>query len=483
MRIAALVKQVPVLSELELGLDGRLRREGLDLEMNAYCRRAVSQAVALVAEVGGSCTVFTLGPPSAEAVLREAIAWGDAHNVEIDGVLVSDRAFAGSDTLATARALAAALEHEGLFDLVLMGRNSIDSDTGQVGPELAQLLDLPFAAGVRHLNFNRTSNVLHLRCEHDDGWLLADVGIPTVISTAERLIEPCKANASEQAAVMVGRIRRLTAAHLGRGPWGQEASPTVVGPIRIHTIARDLQVLSGTIVKQVDAAIALLIERGALDASADHAMDRGAVPIAYGRAPQRSMSVIGVAVEPDRAHSTRELLGAAATLAAEIKGSVTALAPEHAPAATFGEWGADSAVVFDGAHIEEDIAAELAGWAKASTPWAILAPSTAWGREVAARTAAELGAGLIGDAVALEVGEDGRLIAWKPAFRGQLVAAIVARSSVQMATVRAGMLPCLTPRAAVASVEHVAAASRVGSACLRGRATTISTCWPRPRLS
>ena len=90
--------------------------------------------------------MITLGPPSAEDVLREALAYGAD-----DAVLVSDPAFAGSDTLATARALAATLARMGDVDLVLCGRNSVDAETGQVGPELAQLLDLPFATGVKHL--------------------------------------------------------------------------------------------------------------------------------------------------------------------------------------------------------------------------------------------------------------------------------------------------------------------------------------------
>src|SRR5262249_35826778 len=135
MRIAVLVKQVPKFEAMELGPGGRLVREGLELEMNPYCRRAVSKGVEVAKASGGTCTVCTLGPPAAEDSLREAIAWGAD-----DGVLVTDVAFAGSDTLATARALAAALTREGPFDVVLVGRNSVDADTGQVGPELAEVL-------------------------------------------------------------------------------------------------------------------------------------------------------------------------------------------------------------------------------------------------------------------------------------------------------------------------------------------------------
>jgi electron transfer flavoprotein alpha subunit len=92
-----------------------------------------------------------------------------------------------------------------------------------------------------------------------------------------------------------------------------------------------------------------------------------------------------------------------------------------------------------------DVAAAVSGWAEQAGPWAVLAPSTAWGREVAGRAAARLGAGLTGDAVGFDV-DDGRLVAWKPAFGGQVVAAITASSPVQMATVRPGMLPRREPR-------------------------------------
>src|SRR3954453_3044465 len=208
---------------MALGPDGRLKRDGIELEMNAYCRRAVAKAVELAAERPGSTvTVITLGPPPADDVLREAVAWGLDREVDIKGGPVTDPHFAGSDTLATARALAATIEHEGPFDLVLTGRNSVDADTGQVGPELAELLDLPFLTGVRHLAI--TDGLVEARCEHDDGWLQAEVRLPAVLSTAERLTEPTKVDPAGRIAVPAQRIRTLAAADLGPGPWGQEGS-------------------------------------------------------------------------------------------------------------------------------------------------------------------------------------------------------------------------------------------------------------------
>jgi electron transfer flavoprotein alpha subunit len=102
-----------------------------------------------------------------------------------------------------------------------------------------------------------------------------------------------------------------------------------------------------------------------------------------------------------------------------------------------------------GENVEEDVAGAVTALAREHRPWAVLTGSTAWGREVASRAAAALGAGLTGDAVDLERVDD-HLVAWKPAFGGQLVAAIHCASDVQMATVRAGVPPTRRPRAASA---------------------------------
>ncbi len=438
MRIAVLVKQIPKFEDMELGADGRLRRDGIELELNPYCRRAVSQGIELASAGPGSrVTVITLGPSAAEDALREAIAWGTARAVDTDGVLVTDAAFAGSDTLATARALAAALEHEGPFDLVLTGRNSVDADTGQVGPEVAELCDLPFLSGVRHLSIDDT--LVSARCEHDDGWLQAEVRLPAILSCAERLIEPAKVDPPERAAVPADRIRRVRAAELGLGPWGQAASPTSVGSVKVMAVTRArYRNPEAPLAEQAREAVRLLHERGAFQPAADQA---GATETETVAPPRPDQPCTVVVAEPDRLHDTRELLGAAAALT----GNVLVVTPETPDAAQLHSWGADAIVHLDGDNVEEDVARAVAQRALRVQPWAILTGSTAWGREVASRVAAQLRAGLTGDAVELERVDD-RLVAWKPAFGGQLVAAIHCASSVQMATVRAGVLPTLSPR-------------------------------------
>jgi electron transfer flavoprotein alpha subunit len=437
LRIAVLVKQIPRFDAMTLGTDGRLIREGLEAEMNPYCRRAVTTGVRLAAETGGRCTVLTLGPPVAEDVIREAVAWGAD-----DGVVVTDPAFAGSDTLATARALAAAVQREGPFDVVLTGRNSVDADTGQVGPQIAELLGLPFLGGARTIDI--ADRLVHARLEHDDGWLVAEAELPAVVSCAERLCEPCKADREERDAVPPDRVRRLSAVDLGSGPWGASGSPTRVGEVRTLSHDRERRILAGSLTEQVEQAVALLHSRGALGdgAGGQGPTDERVSPTTG----SHDVAPVVVVAEPGRARVARELLGAAAALAVETARAVTAIVPaKYADVGTLASWGADRVLLIDRTDAPDDIAAAIGRWANDHDPWAILVPSTMWGREVAGRLAARLGAGLTGDATGLEVAGD-RLIGWKPAFGGQLVAAITATSPIQLVTVRPGVLPLREPR-------------------------------------
>ncbi len=461
LRIAVLAKQVPRFEQLRLGAQGRLARESSEAEINPYCRRAIAKGVELARATGGSCTVFTLGPPRAADVLAEAIAWGAD-----DGVLASDPAFAGSDTLATSRALAGAIAHSGPFDLVLVGLNSVDGETGQVGPQVAELLGLPLVSGVRELSL--VADLVKASCERDDGFVTAAVRLPALLTTAERLCQPCKVPREERGDV-AGRIRVLSAADLGGGPWGQAGSPTEVGMVRVLAHDRRRTMLSGPLADQARLAAELIKQ------SAER-LPRAA-PIAQVPLAGRDGPVVAVIAEPGRPRATAELLGAAARLAADLAGQVTLLTTSgaaEAQAAAAWARGADTVLVIgaereprpgrkepaSGGHgsteaAAEDVAVAVAAWAqpppgrggeRGPGPWAILAPSSSWGREVAGRVSAALGAGLTGDAVGLEVADE-RLVSWKPAFGGQLVAAVTARSAVQLATVRPGVLPLLRPRA------------------------------------
>jgi len=350
---------------------------------------------------------------------------------------------------------------------------------------------------------------LHLGCERDDGWVRAEVTLPAVLSVAERLCSPAKAGPEQWPPAGSDLIGHVGVAGLGEGPWGAAGSPTQVGQTRLLVTERRRQLLSGPIGEQVRQAVALLDAVGALDGEADQeifgvpvlpdlrdvadvAGAPSAVPPAAG--PARAVPaapVVAVLVEPGRPRLRHELLGAAGHLAGGIGGDVVAVvvAGDTTPAA-LATCGADRIVELvppdgspDGSSLDASpdgpdeamVAAAVADWAEATTPWAILVPSTSWGRHVAGRVAARLGVGLIGDAVEVEVA-DGRLLAWKPAFGGQLVAAVTSVSPVQMATLRPGVmagvtdgLPDRAGDAPAVPVSRVVVAHRDGPVVLSGR--------------
>ncbi|MSZ30270.1 MAG: hypothetical protein F2634_07915, partial [Actinobacteria bacterium] len=277
LRIATLVKQIPSLEEMRIGPDGRLDRSNCALEMNPYCRRAVSASVEAVREHGGSVTVITLGPPDAVDVLREAIAWGMSRGIDISGIHIVGPEFAGSDTLATARALVASMDtvlkaaalangsarDSVAFDLVIAGKNSVDSDTGQVPPAVAELLDLPLLAGVRWWSIE--NGELHAHLEHGESILEVVAELPAFITTAERLLEPAKVDPAGRAEVPEHLITELNASHLGEGPWGDAGSLTWVGePLAIDLTRSGEKHPDATLQSQVSRTLEFLLQSNAL---------------------------------------------------------------------------------------------------------------------------------------------------------------------------------------------------------------------------
>lgn len=148
MKIIVCIKQVPATQEVQIDpVTGTMRRQGMEAKMNPYDLVALEQALQLKTTTGGTVTVISMGPAQAEAVLREALAMGADQ-----AYLVSDRAFGGSDVLATARTLAMTLRQVGSdADLYIFGHQTTDGDTAQVGPAVAALLDIPQASLVRSI--------------------------------------------------------------------------------------------------------------------------------------------------------------------------------------------------------------------------------------------------------------------------------------------------------------------------------------------
>jgi electron transfer flavoprotein alpha subunit len=308
-----------------------------------------------------------------------------------------------------------------------------------VGPEIAALLDMPFVASAREVKVLKDE--VFAKSERDDGWCLVRAKLPAVLSAAERSSAPARADVAARAAVSPGRIRRVTAEALGPGPWGQLGSPTRVGEVRMLETGRRRMRLTGSLVEQVTEAVGLLSNVQAPPPEATR-VEAGA----WERSERRhDAPPIAVILEPARGRSARELCGTAARLATHLNATAVGLVAEGNCDWPLGSWGLDHAVEIRGARVEEDVAKAVVKWIEGHSPKVILAPGSLWGREVAARVAASLGLGLIGDAVDIDVSQ-GEISAWKPAFGGRLLARITARSDPQLITLRGGSAPAWSAR-------------------------------------
>jgi len=183
MKIVVCIKQVPDTTEVRLDpKTGTLIRDGVPSIINPDDKSGLEAALKLKDEIGAEVTVLTMGPPQAEKALREALAMGADK-----AILLSDRAFAGADTWATSSTLAAALRRLD-YDLIIAGRQAIDGDTAQVGPQIAEHLALPQISYVEDLELAGDS--LILKRVFEDGYHRIKVKMPCLITTLSEMNSP-----------------------------------------------------------------------------------------------------------------------------------------------------------------------------------------------------------------------------------------------------------------------------------------------------
>ncbi|WP_315119415.1 electron transfer flavoprotein subunit beta/FixA family protein [uncultured Clostridium sp.] len=183
MNIIVCLKQVPDTTEVKIDpVTGTLIREGVPSIINPDDKNALEEALRLKDENGAKVTIVSMGPPQAEVALREALAMGAD-----EAILISDRAFAGADTLATSRVLAAAVDKLE-YDIVFAGRQAIDGDTAQVGPEIAEHLNLPQITYVEKVEV--AGEELKVRKAWEDGYENIRVKMPVLLTAIKELNEP-----------------------------------------------------------------------------------------------------------------------------------------------------------------------------------------------------------------------------------------------------------------------------------------------------
>ncbi len=185
MKIIVCVKQVPDTANVRLDPETHtLKREGVESIINPFDLFALEAALRIREQAGGEVQVLSMGPPQAAEVIKEAIGYG------VDsGLLLSDRAFAGSDTWATTAALAAGVRHLGGADLIVCGKQAVDGDTAQVGPGMAMRLGLPqvaFVKGFREV----AEGQLVVERQMDDGFEVVRLPLPGLITVVREVGEP-----------------------------------------------------------------------------------------------------------------------------------------------------------------------------------------------------------------------------------------------------------------------------------------------------
>jgi electron transfer flavoprotein beta subunit len=225
MNIFVCIKQVPDTADVRINPEtNTLVREGVKSIINPFDMYAVEEAVRLKEKFGGVAKVLTMGPPQAEAALREALSMG------IDeAYLASDRAFAGSDTLATSYTLAKAIRQMGEFSIILCGKQASDGDTAQVGPGISTHLDIPQVTYVKKIE-DIKDNRARVERMTEEGFEILECPLPCLLTVVKEINEPRLPSLKGIMRSKSAKIHLLTAQNLDLEPdrLGLKGSPTQV---------------------------------------------------------------------------------------------------------------------------------------------------------------------------------------------------------------------------------------------------------------
>lgn len=226
MNIIVCIKQVPDSNLVEIDpVNGVLKREGTKVKMNPYDLYALECAQQIKKEIGGTITALTMGPPNAKAVLREAFALGADK-----GVILTDRKFGGADVLATSYTLAEGIKYLEDYDLIICGKQTIDGDTAQVGPSIAEHLSIPHLSWVEKIT-HVDANQIEVRQTFDDFDLISNIKFPGVLCVNDGIYQTPLPSYKKLKASASKEIVEITSADLTQSDssmFGLSGSPTQV---------------------------------------------------------------------------------------------------------------------------------------------------------------------------------------------------------------------------------------------------------------
>jgi electron transfer flavoprotein beta subunit len=267
MHIVVCVKQVPDTKIIKINpKTNTLDRRSAPAILNPYDAHAVQEAVRIKNKTGGTISVLSMGPPQAVVIIKKSIEIGADR-----GYLISDRAFAGADTLATSYALSKALEkikQEFPIDMVICGKHAIDGDTGQVGPGIARRLDIPPVTNVIEVTeVNDKNRKVQIKRKQMDGYQVIEASLPCLLTVEKEVNEidyaplPNMLRAARYEPV-VWTVNDLN--DVDKTQLGLKGSPTVVGKMFAPPKPEGGKVLEGTTDEKVRELMSLLSEKRSL---------------------------------------------------------------------------------------------------------------------------------------------------------------------------------------------------------------------------
>jgi electron transfer flavoprotein beta subunit len=265
MTIIVPIKQVPESSNVKMDpATGTIIRAGVESVVNPLDLYAIETALRIKEASGGVITALTMGPPQAVKVLKEAMAMGCDQ-----GILVSDRAFGGSDTFATSYTISQAIRKIGGFDLIISGERATDGDTAQVGPGIAAWLGIPALSYVSKIaGLNEKEIVVERLIE--EGYQRVQAPLPCLITVLKEIAQPRLPTLKGKIASMSAEIPVFTQANmeLDAALLGLKGSPTKVTKIDTPKIARNGKIMKvndeASLNAALDTVIQFLEEKGAL---------------------------------------------------------------------------------------------------------------------------------------------------------------------------------------------------------------------------
>ena len=262
MKILVCVKQVPDTTEVRIDREtNTLQREDVPSILNPFDRHALEAALRVKERCGGTVSVLTMGPLQAQEVLKECLALGAD-----EAVLLSDKAFAGADTLATSRTLAAAISKLGPTELIFCGKQAIDGDTAQVGPELAEHLNMAQVTCVSGLEVFPEQQRLIAEREVEDGHEVLELSFPAVLTISKCLNEPRYPSIKGRLRANKTSIPILNLEDLGlrAEETGLQGSPTRVVRIFAPETRKGGEVIQGMAPRQAADLLAIRLKQAGI---------------------------------------------------------------------------------------------------------------------------------------------------------------------------------------------------------------------------